>query len=414
MRNNFDLIVVGAGFAGLLAAIRGAQKGKRTAILAKGAGSLAIGGGVVDILGYTQDKKPINLPFEAAQSLPAHHPYTILGIDKLKKSIEYFKKLSAELGYPFISDSDKNSWMPTAIGTLRPTFLRAGSMNPQNLDSDRIIVVGIAGLKDFYPELVIKGLMQQPVYKHKSYSFVKITSPYQEYADLTALDIARQMDKPEGRQWLVNALKEHISAGSSVIIPPVMGTEPVNTIRQELEAELSVKCMETSVMPPSVTGLRMRNMLVKEAKRLNIEYFDMAEVNQADLSGTTCEAIYTTGDKDRKFTAEKYIIATGGLLGGGIKTTPGKAWEQIFKIDLNAPKNQEEWSERQLFGDKQHLFGVMGVSVDSALNPVSTEGDKLLTNVQFIGKSVGGYDYTREKCGNGVALVSAYCTQDED
>ena len=52
-----DIIVVGAGMAGLMAAITAAKAGKSVSVLSEGAGVLSIGSGAVDFLGYINGKK---------------------------------------------------------------------------------------------------------------------------------------------------------------------------------------------------------------------------------------------------------------------------------------------------------------------------------------------------------------------
>ncbi|MDF2569534.1 MAG: glycerol-3-phosphate dehydrogenase, anaerobic, subunit, partial [Sporomusa sp.] len=50
-----DVIVIGGGLAGLTAAIVAAGRGKDVTLMTSGAGTLAIGGGTIDVLGYLED-----------------------------------------------------------------------------------------------------------------------------------------------------------------------------------------------------------------------------------------------------------------------------------------------------------------------------------------------------------------------
>ena len=58
-----DVIVVGAGMAGLMAGITAAKLGKSVSILSEGAGVLSIGSGAVDFLGYVNGKKIMDNPY---------------------------------------------------------------------------------------------------------------------------------------------------------------------------------------------------------------------------------------------------------------------------------------------------------------------------------------------------------------
>ncbi|MFC2778219.1 MAG: FAD-dependent oxidoreductase, partial [Pauljensenia sp.] len=71
-----DVVVIGAGMAGLAAAIKAADAGLSVTLISKGVGGIQLGAGTVDILGYGPD--PIERPLDA---LAAHvasrptHPY---------------------------------------------------------------------------------------------------------------------------------------------------------------------------------------------------------------------------------------------------------------------------------------------------------------------------------------------------
>ena len=79
-----DVIVIGSGMAGLVAAAAAAQRGKKTTLLSKGAGTLVIGGGIVDILGYTEAGKAILNPGAAVAQAQEAHPYAKLGLENVR------------------------------------------------------------------------------------------------------------------------------------------------------------------------------------------------------------------------------------------------------------------------------------------------------------------------------------------
>ena len=410
MRNEYEALIIGGGFSGLIAAIVSAARGKRTAILTKGAGSLSIGGGMIDLYGYTYEKKAVNKPFEAIRLLSSRHPYTLVGEDNIRTSLSFFQKLTCDNNYPYSSSDDANSWLPTAIGSIKPTFLRPAEVNPNVLkEAEQIIVLGISGLKDFYPALIVRGLKNRNRYSGKEFKICLMKNPYSSERDLNALDVARYIDREEGLEWFMREFGKRVPKNSVVLTPDILGAKPSAAVKKRIEDEIGAKCIEIPAMPPSVLGLRLRQLLINELKRHKAEIIEVAEVVRADVEGKRCTAIYTIApDKDRKYSAEKYIVATGGFFGGGCIAAPGKAWESIFKIDLCAPKNQEEWSGYELFGGRPHPFASMGVMVNNKLQALGADGETLMENVHFIGRTLGGYDYGFEKSGNGVALATAY------
>ena len=66
-----DVVVIGAGLAGLAAAIKAADAGLSVTLVTKGVGGIQLGTGTVDILGYRPE--PVEAPLEAL--VGAHRPY---------------------------------------------------------------------------------------------------------------------------------------------------------------------------------------------------------------------------------------------------------------------------------------------------------------------------------------------------
>ena len=72
-----DVVVIGAGLAGLAAAIKAADAGLSVTLVTKGVGGIQLGTGTVDILGYRPE--PVEKPLEALEGHVASrptHPYS--------------------------------------------------------------------------------------------------------------------------------------------------------------------------------------------------------------------------------------------------------------------------------------------------------------------------------------------------
>ena len=89
----YDTVVIGAGLAGLTAALRLAEAGQRVAVVAKGVGATHLSPATIDVLGY--DDGAVASP---AQALPgfaaAHrgHPYGRLSVDLLRAALAWFQE----------------------------------------------------------------------------------------------------------------------------------------------------------------------------------------------------------------------------------------------------------------------------------------------------------------------------------
>ena len=144
-----DVVVIGAGMAGLAAAIKAADAGLSVTLISKGVGGIQLGAGTVDILGYGPD--PIERPLEA---LAAHvasrptHPYAHLGPERVGSAVAWLRDTVGPDA--LIGDENRNVRIPTGVGALRPTCLIPPSMEAGIPRAGaRYAIVGLARFKDF-------------------------------------------------------------------------------------------------------------------------------------------------------------------------------------------------------------------------------------------------------------------------
>ncbi len=412
-----DVLVVGAGFSGLVAALCAAQRGKSVRLLSQGAGTLPISSHCIDLLGYTANNTLIaDDPWDALETLPQEHPYRIIGKKNIRLAFSFLKQLSEQHRWPFIplhpEGKLRNCLLPTIMGTLRPSYFAPSAFALQQLEqAKQVLIAGIQGLYECQPALIATQLRRYSQYSPKEFSEVLLQPPFvsKGASSLSTLDMAHFIDTEKGLRWLIETLQVHVSQDSyqAILLPPICGTKASMDLMERLTGELSCAVVEMLSPPPGVGGLRLRNLLLEAIKPLGIRHVENATVSGAVGEHNTCKALVVSGkDGERYYKARNFIIATGGLLGGGIFTEPGKARESIFHLPLAIPEETEQWSDPAVFGS--HLFARMGVMVNNRLNPVNAQGQTLLTNVHFIGRSLGGYDPVTEKSGNGVALASAW------
>ena len=131
-----DVIVLGAGMAGLVAAVRLAEAGLRVTTVAKGYGSLRLSPATIDILGYRPDR--VDSP---AQALPgfaaAHpeHPYALISPAMLAEAVQWLKEHVDT--YAYVGDPGANMLLPTALGVPRPSAVVPETMAGGDVRSAR-------------------------------------------------------------------------------------------------------------------------------------------------------------------------------------------------------------------------------------------------------------------------------------
>ena len=409
MREN-DVVVIGAGIAGLMAAAVAAKNGKKVKLLSLGAGTLTIGGGIIDIMGYVEGNKPAATPSAGLLQVAPEHPYKKVGRPAIEESIKFFKEMCEQERYPYMGNLDETQWIPTAAGTLKPTCLVPKTMNTAELKkADTVIVLGFESLKDFYPHLISKNLANMPGYNNKKYETVMIDPKIAEGRDVTALDIARWLDTEEGLRDCTQKMRAVIKPGSVVIIPPVLGTSPDYRIAESLQNTLKCTFVETASVPPSITGLRLQTLMRNYLKKLGIRIVEQACVSKSIVENGKCIAVITEGiDRERTYYANNFILANGGFYGGGLVAEPGHVVEPIFNLPIAAPTDHEVWGNPALFSNEAQPFAKLGVSVDEKMRPLDADNKVILNNVFVAGRNLCGYDFCIEKSGNGVAIASGY------
>ena len=408
MKNN-DVIVIGGGLTGLFAAIIAARRGRQVLIITKGVGSIAIGGGTIDILGYDGNGVPVRCPQDALGNLEPNHPYSLVGKQGVAEAAQAFGELCAQEGYPYMGSLMANQWIPTALGTVKPSCFAPLTMDATGLKAAaEVSVVGFEGLKDYCPPVIAEGLAKIPGYR-KKYSILTLKTGLDNGRDITALDVARWIDSSKGRESFLAQLAPLVQPHTTILLPPVLGTRPDYTIFHEIEAATQCRLIETVGLPPAVTGFRLRRLLTQCLKKLNVQIIEQAEVIGATVTNSRCREIVTGNlDRERSYRAQSFILATGGLFGGGLQAGIGSVLESVFNLAVKVPPEQNAWGNENLFFTTGQPFAKFGLAADDKLRPVDAAGSVLLENVFVAGKNLAGYDYCFEKSGNGVALATAY------
>ncbi len=122
-----DVVVVGAGLAGLTAALQLRATGRRVTLIHKGIGGLQLSQGSIDILGYAPQR--VERPLETVPGYVSdkpEHPYAVIPAGAVRRGVQW---LADTLGTDLlVGDADTNVNLPTAVGAVRPTALALPSM----------------------------------------------------------------------------------------------------------------------------------------------------------------------------------------------------------------------------------------------------------------------------------------------
>ena len=404
---NFDIIVIGAGLAGIMSAICSARQKRKVALITNGAGSLAISSGSIDVLGYAHGKR-VDYPLDALHLLSDEHPYSLAGADAVRGSLSLFRLICAEAGFAHVQgENGRNLELVTVMGTTKPAFMCQESFDASCLhEADHAVVLTVENMKDVHPVLIAGQLRRSGHFPSTSFECATLPCPLSHmHRNITPLDMARFADSPEGEAWLMDNLSPLAKRFPAILLPPMLGVRRHAEIWRRICGELGARTVEMVSIPPGVAGLRLREALMRIVNASGIHFVENATVTHANVQDGKCLSLFTSAaDGSREWAAEQFVAATGGILGGGISTAPGKAWETVFQIPIDAPSDPQQWSSPEIFG--KSFFASMGVRVNRQFKAVDAAGRELLSNVRFAGNVLGGYDFGTEKSGDGVALVT--------
>ena len=233
---SYDAVVIGAGLAGLTAALRLAEEGQRVAVLAKGVGATHLAPATIDVLGY--DDGPVDSP---ARALPEfananpQHPYRRLSINLIRASLDWFKSRLCDHGYR--GGLDQNFLVPTAVGVAKPTALVPETMAAADLrQGGRFLFVGFRGLKDFFPAYLADNLARAPLPGGASVTtrVAELSPPLGLARDVSAAGFARRFEQADFRESVLVELGRHLMPGEIVGFPAVLGLEGAREVWQEL------------------------------------------------------------------------------------------------------------------------------------------------------------------------------------
>src|SRR3989337_3785383 len=104
---HYDLIVIGMGLSGLMAAKTAVEMGKKTLIIGKGMGSIGLFSNTIDLLGDLP--KGMKLTNGLSQWVKDHpqHPYSKVGVEGVEEALSSFLSLFPE-PYSFRSVNEEN------------------------------------------------------------------------------------------------------------------------------------------------------------------------------------------------------------------------------------------------------------------------------------------------------------------
>jgi glycerol-3-phosphate dehydrogenase subunit B len=406
-----DVVVVGAGLAGLSAAVRLAEAGASVGVLAKGVGSTHLSAGTVDVLGYDAEGQRVERPLDALDRLPSGHPYGLVGRAGVSAAVAWFKGRIADgprAPYAYTGDAEQNVLLPTAVGALAPSAVVPETMARGDLrGGGRVCVVGFRALKDFFPALVADNLSRGS--DGVEARGVELDLRPEGRVDPNALAYARAFDDARFRAEVVAQVVARLAPDERVAFPAVLGLASPHAVWADLEHGFSRPVFEIPTLPPSVPGIRvfqtLRDLLTRAGGRVVLNNV----ITGAERSGDRVRALKVrVGLREVTYEPEWVVLATGGFSAGGLELDSGWVTREVALglPVVGAPPPGAERFRAAYFGGQP--MDRVGVVTDREQRPLGEDGGRMLENVLVAGATLGGAVPWREKSGDGIALSTGF------
>jgi len=395
---HYDLIIMGTGLSGLMAAKTVAETGAKVLIVGKGTGSLCLFSNTIDVLGNLS--KGTKMADGLAQWIKDHpeHPYSKLGWEKIEQALSSFGSLF-QSQYTFQSVNHENCLIPTGAGTYRPTYLIPSTMIAgTSFKNGKGLIVGFKGFKDFYAAYVADQLKCRG-----------IVIPFSDFQgqEMIATSVARLMESESFREAFGREVKEQMEGESLIGFPALLGMRDPFRVKKDLEEMIGVVVFEIPTLPPSIPGMRIFRNLKEWLIQRGVTFLLGHSVTKADLCGKRCESIEVSHPPlSQSYSADHFILATGRFISGGLKADEEKIYEPLFNLPLFQPGSRDNWFANSFFND--HPIHQAGILTDSSFRPVNEKREQILDNVWIAGSILAGHDCIGEKSREGVEIATGY------
>jgi glycerol-3-phosphate dehydrogenase subunit B len=300
-----DVLVVGRGAAGALAALAARSAGASVQLVAAGGGATELGSGAWDVAGSQR------LGPEAEQPLCTHAASAVEGTAGLVA----LAWCAEQLGLALHAEGPM-PLLATEAGRLR----RAAAHDPALLDLSRlpratVAVASLCGHPSFDADWIARRLDAHALAQDRRFASVELDFVRRGRDRLLhPAELAALLDEdPSARAALARAIVRGLGGLSfdAVLVPPMLGLDA--PLRADLEEAVGLPIGEIVSGPGAVAGLRLVRQLARRLEAAGV-LVHAGRVETVERAGR----FVRVRTDDVELRAERLVLATGGHLGGGV------------------------------------------------------------------------------------------------
>lgn len=410
-----DLTVIGTGMAGLSAALFALEKGLSVVLTGK-TSSIHFATGLMDLMGVYPAGHEWSDPFAAIDRLRREmpfHPFAAVTDENIKVSLETVQRFLGDNGLPYRRHRNRNVGIITSMGTMKKSYMipetmwegaRVAAHRPPTL------LVDFTGLKIYSARQIVSSLEAGwPALRDATVRFPGTEFMEEVYPE----HLARSLDVRENREALAGAVRPHLNGVAAVGFPALLGMYSSCETVLALERLLGVTVFEIPTPPVSVPGIRLQEMFLKGLER-NDGLHSLSEMVKRVESLSSGKFNITAGEPGalKRIESKGVLLATGRFLGKGLTAERTGIHETIMDIPVTQPETRDSWHKAHLFDPQGHPVNRAGIQVDGTFQPLTASSMLFSPGLFAAGSILAHCDWTRLKCGSGVAIATAHAAVD--
>ena len=409
----FDICIIGTGMAGMASALYAANRGLST-VQVGSAGEIMFASGLLDLLGVhpVEEKRAINRPWEGINELRKdmpNHPYARIKEQDIRAAFDEFLSFLQDAGLPYQRRNERNCQVITSLGTFKTTYCVPKTMwnGVDALETKKpCLLVDIRGFKGFSAGQMAAALQDVwPDLRTARISFPETEHMSEVYAE----QMARALDSPQNRAKLIEMLKPHVKDVQTVGMPTIFGVSRTHEVVSDLNKGLGVTVFEIPTLPPSVSGVRLKEAFEERIPDKGVRLLPREQVLKV-RHGT--DEYFTLGigqeTTDRTLKARGIILASGRFLGKGLHADREHIRETIFDLPVTQPPDRTQWHRKNFLDPSGHPINRAGLEIDDSFRPLDSSGRPAFKWLFAAGSILAHQDWMRMKCGSGLALATGF------
>jgi glycerol-3-phosphate dehydrogenase subunit B len=269
-----------------------------------------------------------------------------------------------------------------------------------SIDGKNTLIAGFKGFKDFYAHYVADQLKCQGI---------TLSLPNDSHEEMTATVLARLLEKKSFRATIGKEIRKQLHDETQVGLPALLGLHDPVVVKEDLEKIIGVQVFEIPILPPSIPGKRIFDRFKEWLIQKGITFLLGYSISKATTKGKRCEGVELFHPPVvTSYSADRYILATGRFIGGGLMADHERIFEPIFNLPLSQSPSREGWFRKNFFSDLSHPLHQAGILTDLSFRPVNERGDLLLENVWVAGTILADQRFIDEKSREGIEIATGY------